>query len=559
MAFEASDFSCVKKLKKGNVYEALYKDKFVAIKTIEVDNKSVVLDSQFSKLKHENIALFLGTMRANNNYSLVVEFYQNGSLLDTIVDKIVSFPAHARWKLAIGIANGLNYLHKEGFIHGNLKSSNVLIGNYWTPKLTDFLRNQNLNASQVEYQKDFVDFGIILWEISNRRIFKSSLRSSKEEFPAPITHLLQKCIEAPESISSISDVLDELVLNAPKRETAPGQEDFEEGQILLERGRYSDSLVFFARSATMEYPPSFVRMYISSEEVTKKNYWKKKVASVIDWYHKAAANSNDPSALCNLGLCYHLGMGVQKDFTKAFELYLRASKFNYAPAWNNLGYSYDNGTGVKKDYTQAVRNYLVAAELRYAAAQSNLASCYDNGSGTEQDFTQSVRWYKKAVKQGYARAQNNLAYAYEKGYGVDVDQIKAAELYRKAALQEYPCAQVNLGYCYDDGLGVAKDPVQAMYWYRLAAKQGDSRAQSNIGACYEEGRGVIKDCAEAVEWYKMAAEQSNVIAMVNLASCYEDGRGVPKNIFSAQTYYGLAAKHGSAYAKSKAALLKYQV
>jgi len=56
--------------------------------------------------------------------------------------KVGSSPSHLPWeirlKIAKGVARGLTYLHEKKHVHGNLKPSNILLGNDMEPKIGDF-------------------------------------------------------------------------------------------------------------------------------------------------------------------------------------------------------------------------------------------------------------------------------------------------------------------------------------------------------------------------------------------------------------------------------------
>ena len=53
-----------------------------------------------------------------------------------------SSPCHLPWefrlKIAKGVARGLAHLHEKKHVHGNLKPSNILLGNDMEPKIGDF-------------------------------------------------------------------------------------------------------------------------------------------------------------------------------------------------------------------------------------------------------------------------------------------------------------------------------------------------------------------------------------------------------------------------------------
>ena len=73
-------------------------------------------------------------------------------------------------------------------------------------------------------------------------------------------------------------------------------------------------------------------------------------------------DAGDPVAIWFLGSKYRFGeYGLEKDFTRAVDLYERAAELGLKEAHFNLGVLYDNGTDADKDTTKAFRHYEAAA------------------------------------------------------------------------------------------------------------------------------------------------------------------------------------------------------
>ncbi|MHB8520974.1 MAG: tetratricopeptide repeat protein [Limisphaerales bacterium] len=185
--------------------------------------------------------------------------------------------------------------------------------------------------------------------------------------------------------------------------------------------------------------------------------------------YKAKAEKGDAEAQNNLGICYHEGQGVAKDYVEAVKWFRKAAEQNLASAQNNLGICYHEGQDVAKDEVEAVKWFRKAAEQNYGEAQTHLGFCYHEGQGVAKDDTEAVKWFHKAAEQNHAEAQNALGYCYAKGQGVAKDDTEAVKWYRKAAEQDYAEAQNRLGYFYANGQGVQKDEVEAYAWWDLAA------------------------------------------------------------------------------------------
>ncbi|KAJ0985082.1 hypothetical protein J5N97_003438 [Dioscorea zingiberensis] len=94
-----------------------------------------------SHVQHPNVSALLGCCVENELY-LIFDFSSNGSVSSQLHDK--NLPAMAwkvRYKIAIGAARGLHYLHKgcqRRIIHRDIKASNILLKSNFEPQISDF-------------------------------------------------------------------------------------------------------------------------------------------------------------------------------------------------------------------------------------------------------------------------------------------------------------------------------------------------------------------------------------------------------------------------------------
>ncbi|CAE6444958.1 unnamed protein product [Rhizoctonia solani] len=88
----------------------------------------------WSKCQHPNILELSGVMLFRDQITMVSPWVEHGHLRWFLS----RHPQANRCALCVGIADGVDYMHKRGIIHGDLKPENILIAKDHTPKLTDF-------------------------------------------------------------------------------------------------------------------------------------------------------------------------------------------------------------------------------------------------------------------------------------------------------------------------------------------------------------------------------------------------------------------------------------
>lgn len=121
----------------GTVHRGLWRRTEVAIKFLPSETRQKVLMNEvniWSKLSHPNIHRFLGCSLRSDPPFLVSELCKRGNALSYLR----KYPRANRVQLVYQIANGMEYLHSKGVLHGDLKASNVLIDERGGALITDF-------------------------------------------------------------------------------------------------------------------------------------------------------------------------------------------------------------------------------------------------------------------------------------------------------------------------------------------------------------------------------------------------------------------------------------
>ncbi|KAG8368083.1 hypothetical protein BUALT_Bualt15G0008400 [Buddleja alternifolia] len=153
LKMSTSEFSSGNLIGKGgcnSVYKGILPDgKPVAVKILGSSKEAWKCFIQevdiMTTLKHKRIAPLVGVCVENNDLISVFDFMAKGNLEENLhgnskdINSVLSW--EARFQIAVGIAEALNYLHNESprpVIHRDVKSSNILLTDELEPQLCDF-------------------------------------------------------------------------------------------------------------------------------------------------------------------------------------------------------------------------------------------------------------------------------------------------------------------------------------------------------------------------------------------------------------------------------------
>ncbi|KAL9662890.1 hypothetical protein QQ045_027725 [Rhodiola kirilowii] len=202
LAVATDNFSKQRKLGEGG-FGSVYRgylhdaDKEVAVKKISEGSKQgrkeyITEVKIISRLRHRNLVQLIGWCHEKGDFLLVYEFMPNGSLNSHLfgVSKILAWSM--RYKIALGIASGLLYLHEEWeqcVVHRDIKSSNIMLDSNFNVKVGDFglarlmdhelgpqttglagtigyMAPEYINTGRASKESDVFSFGIVALEIA---------------------------------------------------------------------------------------------------------------------------------------------------------------------------------------------------------------------------------------------------------------------------------------------------------------------------------------------------------------------------------------------------------
>ncbi|XP_057798658.1 rust resistance kinase Lr10-like [Salvia miltiorrhiza] len=211
------------KLGEGG-YGSVYKGKLrsghdVAVKLLR---KSGANDQDFmneiatlGRIHHVNVAKLVGYCAQGSKRALVFDFMPNGSLEKYLFnrDKMDSLNWDTKFDIAVGIARGIEYLHRGcdiQILHFDIKPHNILLDDKFIPKISDFglakfcstdKKTVTMTAARgtigyvapelitrsigaISYKADVYSFGMLLMEmVGLNRDLRGNKGGSSQHFP----------------------------------------------------------------------------------------------------------------------------------------------------------------------------------------------------------------------------------------------------------------------------------------------------------------------------------------------------------------------------------------
>lgn len=147
----------------GKVYEGFFNGKKVAVKRLTAKAKlrnsnapreSLQAESLLLEYSHRNLVKTLAILRGSTieDCMIVMEFAGERNLQSIIDDDSIPLPEQRRVKTILDIACGLEFMHKQGLAHLDIKPANVIVNSDNECKICDFGCCQYV---ELEDSKDF--------------------------------------------------------------------------------------------------------------------------------------------------------------------------------------------------------------------------------------------------------------------------------------------------------------------------------------------------------------------------------------------------------------------
>ncbi|GBC20806.2 kinase-like domain-containing protein [Rhizophagus irregularis DAOM 181602=DAOM 197198] len=459
----------------GKVFRANWKSShnYLALKSFFSFNNTTIKEiiKEFKIQRevdfHDNIIHFCGVTIENQNdnskkYWLVMEYADSGTLQEYLKERFDNLIWNNKFDMANQLACAILCLHDEGIIHHDLNSKNV--GNppfYSEGKPYDVCLaidiSQGLRETPIlDTPEDYTNIYTDCW--NNEPDNRPTINQVISKLNAIILNnskntMIMKNFQSNDSHTNVQSSSKQLNLKA--------FEDFDKN---LPHGELSKIIQKFNKINIEEIEPSMTSDYYFKtivdemvELLNKTLEEGKDRRNIYDYFNNYDMTSQEiyiwllnnqhySNSIVLLGDFNYLGIEINVDKNKAFELYQNSSDLENAYGINNLGYCYQHGIGIDIDEKKAFELYQKSSDLGNVYGINNLGYCYQHGTGTDIDEEKAFELYQKAADLGDAYGINNLAYCYQNEIGTYLDREKAFELYQKAADLGDACGINNLVY-----------------------------------------------------------------------------------------------------------------
>jgi TPR repeat protein len=310
------------------------------------------------------------------------------------------------------------------------------------------------------------------------------------------------------------------------------------GFALFDHGRYEEALTQFKaadrKMHNLEAPLMIGKIYLyglgDKSDPAEGVKWLKKAADdafrpAIDMavFDPLEPERNTPmgEAAMILADVYGKGMGpIARDPALARKYLERAYRVGHVAAAMALGDIYYYGVDTAPDPKRAFDDYMKAAKFAYAPAAVAVAQMYEAGEvGGRPDRARALAWYAQAARTNHPQALYAMAVAFDRGEGVAANPKTALAFYKLAATQGEAAAQTAIGtYFYTGEGGLPKDAALARKWFELAATAGDPDGMFNLAAMMAKGEGGGVDRVKAWGWLKIAERAGHASAATAAAA-----------------------------------------
>jgi len=186
-------------------------------------------------------------------------------------------------------------------------------------------------------------------------------------------------------------------------------------------------------------------------------------------WKQRAREAGAAALLHRTGFEFELGLGTEKDETRAIEAYTAAAAAGFRDSAWEMGRRYLKGNGVPVDPEQALSAMAFGAQGN-PSRLGDLGELFHDGEHVAKDFPKAKEWYARAVSAGDAHSASELGRIWEHGWGgTEIDPRRAERYYRIAANRGSYWGKYHLGRILLDEASSPDEIREARFWLEEAA------------------------------------------------------------------------------------------
>ncbi|CAB4433706.1 unnamed protein product [Rhizophagus irregularis] len=578
----------------------------LVVKTLyELDVKKIVneLKAQKEVNFHINILQIYGISKLDDQYSLVLEYADGGSLYSYLKKSFTKLEWDDKYCLALQLANAIEYIHNEGIIHYNLHAQNVLIhkniikiadfglfkrvneiSNY-SNKVLDFLpyldpKNFN-DAFNIKYESqphimnfksDIYSIGVLFWLLSSGRrpfydvgtqydinLATEIVNGKREEIikdtPVEYSDIYTACwSDDPDERPSIQIVVSCLksIIDHSIKSIANEIENHSIKSITneIEKKSLNNDLKYMMDDYDLSIYDHFSKIMIDDDyslntfDYVKNNLLIPNLTDFTNNVEKIVDKLIDHLIRMHDELCYlpTEAREIINQNLQDLDKFLQIKIFDWLIRnQTSSKYIFFRGFLYYNGIIIIEKDEDKAFGLFSKASKDNYPIAQLYLGKLHKDPKKAFYWYQKSVENGSKLAQFYLGKCYENGSGIEKDNFKAFKYYKKAAISGNKIVQFNLGRCYLCGIGIEKDYDKSFEWFEKSAKQGYTIAQLELGILYEK---VKNDFENSFYWTERAVKKESKFAHSHIGTHYDNCLDAQKNDFRSVEWYERSAKQG---------------
>ncbi len=576
----------------GNLYSRYYhKNNFrevvKRIKPSQVNNPEFrnLFDQEYTNLRqlsHENIvaARNHGSDAQGPWYSM--EYIDGQSLSEIIRTNAIQSTAD-KVEILIQILNGLQYVHRNGVIHRDLKPDNIMIANRnRNVKIIDFglaisdsyaqklqlagskkymSPEQKINSSTIDLQSDIYSFGLVMVEFLTGTFSTVALGISDQQLRA----VADKCLSLSKMgrYRNCGEIISDL--------------NIKKSEIPAEVARLIDEIAADGKCTDAE------RNYLNAM-VAKHNLDTGMVKAMLEFKlekHQPQQASGAPNQIQQHQPGNTPATPARKKRVKwgaVISALMLTAALGYGAYWLISGNADgQNGQPQPREaeetgdaelawrYYNDKDHYKDAVEIFRRMSQSSnpetkteglrgLAMCYTYGRGITLSPAVALKHIDKALeidpKKLSLLDSKGEIYCQLGDYGKAMEYWEICQekdpdyLKQRTKLSEY-FIWIDEGDKYYNN-GKYDDAVKS---YQKAADLNNPHGMCYIGDCYMEGKGVAKNAAMAFEYYQKASACRYAEGELKLGKCYLNGTGTQRDNNAARYWIKQAADQDNQEAK----------